>query len=183
MSEWRFDRERHEYWWKGTRAPGVSGILVGHGLIDSRFLTPESRARGSLVHALTVEYDQRTLRRCPPDVDGYLTAYHNFCEDVRPVYVATEEPRFHEELIFGGCPDRICSQLVNGPGVLEIKTGAKYPWHGIQLAGYQLLQPAGERWCLYLKPNGRYDLRPQRRAEDYADFHRARLAWWERQAA
>lgn len=182
-SEWQFDRERHEYTYRGTKAPGVSEILIADGQIDTTYLTPESRERGTLVHGLTVAYDERRLRIVPRELDGYLTAYHNFCETVRPIYEATEQPRFHHVLMFGGCPDRVCRRLVNGPGVLEIKTGAIQAWHGVQLAGYQLLHPAGERWCLYLKPNGKYDLRFQRRAEDYADFHRARLAWWKRQAA
>jgi hypothetical protein len=179
----RFDETTHRYYQGDLVVPGVTTVLKHGGLIDMRWFTDEARVRGTLVHELThavdaqLDLDTDTLA-FRGGVLGELDAYHRFLDDYRPVYRLIERAMFHPTLRYGGKPDRVCSVFLGRPAVLEIKTGQPSSWHGVQLAGYQLLEPTGARWVVYLKPNGRYQLAPAKRAEDYADFYRALREYW-----
>lgn len=172
-----FDEATHEYWRKGTKVPGVTTVLRAAKLVDPTWFTEEAKRKGTIVHDLTMQIDQEStlISRLSPkwDVLGEVEAYLKFRAEIRPRYRLIEVPMLHPVLLFGGKPDRVCSSLMGSPAVLEIKTGSPARWHGVQLAGYQLLEPTGARYVLYLKPNGKYVLEQCKRAEDYDDFYRA----------
>jgi hypothetical protein len=172
-----FDEVSHEYWQKGTKVPGVTTVLRAANIVDPKWFTEEARRKGTLVHDLTMQIDEDTIPISPRskrwDVPGEVTAYLKFLNEIRPQYRLIEIPMLHPVLPFGGKPDRVCRNLLGSPAHLEIKTGSPASWHGVQLAGYQLLEPTGARYVLYLKPNGSYRLVQCKRAEDYDEFYRA----------
>jgi hypothetical protein len=142
----------------GTPLISVTQVLTLAGRICTDWFTPESAARGTAVHDLTEQYDRGDTLEIPEGLKGYMDAYVDFVATVRPVYCASEVEAVHAELGFGGRIDRVCSALFGAPGILDFKTSDPYPWHGQQLAAYNVLRPTGNRWACYLRANGRYKL-------------------------
>lgn len=140
----------------------VTQVLSLAKRIEDRWFTPEAAARGSAVHRLTEYLDAGVLTVFPAELDGYLSAYAAFIKTMRPTYLATEVKVTNDLLGLGGRIDRI-AVLFGEPGILDIKTSVPAPWHGQQLAAYNVLRPTGSRWGLYLKANGTYKLK------DYTD--------------
>lgn len=190
-----FDPNTHRYYLDGREVPGVTTLLKANGTIDTTFLrNTAALARGTAVHKQCEEMDAQTnaLGRAFPfaraslavdsPMDGYARAYARFLRDCRPIYTHVEAGLLHATLRYGGRTDRICADLGDrGPAVLEIKTGVPADWHGVQLAGYQLLFPTGSRWVVYLSPRGNYSIKRCDDARDYdrfmqalADYHAAR---------
>lgn len=137
------------------------------GRIDPRWFTPEAAARGSAVHRLTEVFDRGEPLVIPPDLLGYLDAYAEFKAIVRPVYAHSELKVMNDDL--GGQIDRVCLSLWGTPALLDFKTGDEYPWHGQQLAAYNMLLPTGPRFACYLSKTGRYRLKQY---DDPADHRR-----------
>jgi len=186
-----FDPNTHRYYLDGREVPGVTTLLKANGTIDTTFLKNEAAlARGTAVHKRCEWLDSqpraRALQLAGADIEspmaGYERAYARFLRDCRPIYSHVEAGLLHATLRFGGRTDRICVDLGDrGPAVLEIKTGQPAAWHGVQLAGYQMLFPTGSRWVVYLSPRGNYSIKRCDDAADYdrfmqalADYHAAR---------
>lgn len=187
-----FDAATHRYYIGHREVPGVTGILKAAGIIDTTFLRNEAALlKGRQVHlacegmdALRAASDDRTgaqaaLAICNEmgatrRIGGCVLAYAQFCRDHAPRYTHIERGLLHPTLRFGGRSDRICADLCGqGPAILEIKTGSPASWHGVQLAGYQLLFPTGARWVVYLRDDGRYNLKRCTNAGDYGTFMQA----------
>ena len=135
-----YDDENHEYFILADRAihiPSVSEIL---NPIMSDFELPEKyRIRGKMVHEATELYDDgKYLPELVPDkVVPYMIAYDNFHQEHDVEYEASEMMVFNKQYFYAGRLDRIWK--VDGELFLtDIKTGGKYRWHPLQLAGYQL---------------------------------------------
>lgn len=194
-----FDAATHRYYIGHREVPGVTTVLKAAGIIDTTFLrSAAALERGTAVHAATQEADILRSWRAeePTSPDrfvfsrevsdtvpvGYIKAYLAFLRDHAPRYTHVEAGLLHPTLAYGGRADRICADLCGqGPAILEIKTGSPASWHGVQLAGYQLLFPTGSRWVVYLRDDGRYNLKRCTNAGDYgtfmqalADFHAGR---------
>lgn len=185
-----YDPLEHRYYVEEEEWPGVTSVLTSAGHITQKWYRENGAAidRGRRVHAYTALMDLRRVQdldtgRRPSfqtgDIEGELEAYRAFTRRFRPQFLAIEEPRFGVGLGFrcAGRPDR---QLVlNGvAATLEIKTGSPAEWHRLQTAGYQLLCGVGARWVLYLKPNGRYQLKAHTDPEDYWTFMRSLRQHW-----
>jgi hypothetical protein len=184
-----FDAATHRYFLGGREVPGVTTILKRAGIIDTTFLNNrDALKRGTAVHMVCQQMDE-SVNQCgdwlgedaallglvgDSPLHGYWYAYAQFRRDHAPRYSHVEAGLLHGRLRFGGRADRVCVDLAGkGPAILEIKTGTPADWHGVQLAGYQLLFPTGARWVVYLKPNGQYDLRRCDKAADYGRFMQA----------
>lgn len=148
----------------------VTQVLNLAGRIDTTWFTDESRWRGQVVHALTESFDRGDPLEIPSGLEGYIEAYASFKAVVRPVYIDTEVSVWSEELGFAGRIDRVCASVFGEPGILDFKTGGASAWHGLQLAAYNALRPAGARWAVYLGKTGRYRLVPYTDPEDYRRF-------------
>lgn len=184
MVPFRFDAETHEYveLEGGTVRPHITGMLERAGLVDSTWMTADSRWRGTAVHKLTADYDLGALERpaaCSSPFKGYLLAHVKAVGIMRPEFVAIEEPRLHSRYRFGGRPDR--AMIYNGlAAVLEIKSAEPSPAHEVQTALQAILE--GERFelppetlgrfCLYLKPDGRFRLEEHTRIRDFDAAYR-----------
>lgn len=167
-----FDPVDHSYWHAGRRLVSVTEVLKRAGRINMRWYTPEAASRGTRTHAASVAIDHHDGRApgrppaIPPaivaadDIGGCVEAYVKFVTECRPVYRTIERACFKPAYGLGGRPDRTLRSLLGyRGGVLELKTGAKQPWHALQLAGYVLIDPVGgPRWVCYLQDNGRYVL-------------------------
>lgn len=148
----------------------VTQVLTVRNRINAEWFTPESAWRGSTVHLLTQAFDQNLPLNVPAGLEGYLDAYAEFRAVVRPRYAFTELSVRDERLDLGGRIDRVCDDLFGAPGLLDFKTGDQYSWHALQLAGYNLLRPTGNRWGCYLQPNGKYKLKLYDDPQDHRKF-------------
>lgn len=175
----------HEYTYRQEQWPGVTTILKHGGQIEMARFSETALSRGTRVHHAALGVDEGFAHHVAlaTDISGECEAYLRFLREIRPEYLCAEQPRWHTRLRFAGRPDRICIRIRGFPGVLELKTGQPYDWHRLQLAGYQLLHPAGARWVVYLKPNGRYELRRHDNPADYDEFLRALDRYWKDRVA
>lgn len=171
----------------GSPLISVTQVLGLAGLVDDRWYTPESAERGKDVHELTVIFDKKDRPlHIGPGLHGYIDAYADFVATVKPTFIAAElqVQRDDATLRLAGTIDRVCSQIFGHPGHVDLKTGDPEPWHGLQLAGYNLLKPQGSRWCVYLGSNGRFRVKQYGEASDYGRFmdayHRAvKIVKWD----
>lgn len=149
-----YDPENHEYFILSDRVihiPSVSEILKP---ILSDYEIPSFYAeRGTLVHEATELFDDG--KYLPELVDEivipYMIAYENFLDEHNVEYEESEMMVFNEELLYAGRLDRIWK--VDGSYCLtDIKTGGKYRWHPLQLAGYDMaLKSELKLTSLYLR--------------------------------
>jgi PD-(D/E)XK nuclease superfamily len=142
----------------GSALISVTQVLTLANRIDASWFTPESAWRGQVVHALTEAFDRHEALVIPVGLEGYLDAYAAFVRSVKPVYGGSEVQVTNDVLRLGGRIDRVCVDVFGRPGLLDLKTGAPSAWHGQQLSAYNVLRPTGNRWALYLRPDGRYRL-------------------------
>ena len=180
-----YDDTAHAYYLRGERVPSVTQILTLTGRIDTRWFNDAAADRGRRVHAWAQRIDERAPivdAEIPEEIGAEVEAYRGFVRDARPDYDGVERAFWHPILRYGGRPDRACRRLFGTRATLELKTGAEYDWHGLQLAGYERLRPVGARWAVYLQSNGRYKVRQHTRADDHQEFLRALRDVWSRWA-
>jgi hypothetical protein len=178
------------------RAAGRMGDLAWYG-------TPAAKRRGSAVHDLTVateaagrwdgpgrpmpwppgfplpapeilvpEATGTVLVASPADLAGYLDAYWSWRALYAPVWTHVEATLARLDLDVAGRPDRI-GVVLGSSAVVEVKTGAEDDWHGLQTAGYDLLEPLPferQRYGLYLRSNGKFKFRPHDDVRDRSEF-------------
>jgi hypothetical protein len=161
------DEKTHEYGCNGKKYPGVTHILQNCGLIDITWYTEETAMRGTYIHECLKLIDENVpliMLDIGPDIAGYINAYLQFKKNTDYKILQGEKPYISEDYKFGGTLDRICT--INGAQcILDIKTGQKQEWHGLQLSGYKLLVGEGSFLLrvLYLNNKGKY------RLESYKD--------------
>ncbi|MDH5570600.1 MAG: hypothetical protein OEY89_02475 [Gammaproteobacteria bacterium] len=157
----------HGYKVNGVKYPSVTQLIKRAGLDpNAKFYNPEDAKRGVAVHKLTEKYDLHL----PIDKDvanlysGYFKAYRTFIKMCAPIWDidGIEQSFFNAKYKYCGTRDRVGSIMWAGKrcrAVVDIKTGCKAYWHGIQIAGYTLDERyCRERFSLYLNKNGRYQL-------------------------
>lgn len=160
-----YDDALHMYLIDGEIVPGLTDIFVSLGIINKRWYTEQSRGRGELVHKITELYDQGTLDESTvdPALTGYLEAYKLFLSDFKPEILEIELPVGHKALKYGSKIDRVM-QLVNGKALVDIKSGTKERWHGLQLTAQRMAYSPKRPmllYDLYLKESGKYDPEPK----------------------
>lgn len=181
----RFDSNEHVYLNPdtGQEYPHITGMLVEAGYVNPRWFTEESRERGSAVHRMTADYDLGALEPTDEVVansayKGWLLAHVKAVQMIRPTFEHIEEPRV-SRYGFGGRPDR--DGLVYGAvSVVEIKSGGYEAAHPIQMALQAILvgeernlPPEGiQRYCLYLKKNGKSKLEHFIAGRDFDEAYR-----------
>lgn len=120
--------------------------------------------------------DDNKIKPIPDEAKLRLSAFIDFYDEHRPVPIATEISLYNNikddegeyKLPFAGTADQV--MMIDGKlWLVDIKTGAKYPKEQqLQLTAYKLLYdelyqditgPIDELACLYLKKNGRYELK------------------------
>jgi len=156
-----------------TQAIGRSGLDP-----NKNFYNQAACDRGNAIHEMLEHLDLGTLNVAlvPKDFQPYLKAYLLFNKFSRPVWNidGVEQSFYNEEFDFCGTRDRAGTILWKGKRVkcvLDLKSGVKAPWHKIQLAGYGLDHRYDwERFCLYVKKNGTYELEHYSDDSDFESF-------------
>ena len=172
-----FDQEKHEYRVDGVVIPSVTQIInsvAGERWdnIDSEALEYASQ-RGTAVHLITELHDLGTLDESSvdPTLRGYYNAYLAFLADVKPQWELVEQKAFSERPRYAGTVDRV--GIVNGKkAVLDIKTGVKSKYTGLQLSAYAHMigEKQARRYGLYLSEDGKYSLVPYTNQNDWNIF-------------
>jgi len=194
MTDFYFDSESHEYFFRGKAIPSVTQVLQGEGVIDTTWFSEEGANRGTAIHRLTETYDNDL----PCDVEDlkkykpYLDAYISFVEESGFRVLCCEQSVCSAKLQYAGTLDRL--GIINGTwSVLDIKTGSYQKWWGLQTSAYLyalleslnmsfmsslevdfsgLIKEIGlvKRFSLELRKNGTYGLREHSYEDDFREF-------------
>ncbi len=178
-----FDEKTHAYTLGDRKLPSVTEIIRDVGLMGdaSKFYDDYSMTRGVFVHQACQMFDDGTLDEdnLDPVLAGYIAAYKCFRTEMFVEWTAIEKPLHDAALGFAGTPDRLAIGTV-----IDIKTGVKHSWHGVQMAAYALLGfTAGattlvKRYGLYLNSDGTYKLERYEKKSDFDVFRAALTIYW-----
>lgn len=155
----RYHAADHRYEVEGRNVPGVSALISEAGLLGpvSQFYNEDAAERGSRIHRACLAHDLDAQLHVKDDNErAMLVSYLAWSRRAQPRWSYLEQPAYSTRYGFAGTADRI--GMLNGRAViLDIKTGAvrgkPQPWHGVQLALYDLLYPfplRRQRFGLYL---------------------------------
>jgi|TARA_R110000824_G_scaffold352252_1_gene539316 hypothetical protein len=171
-----FDALTHTYTVNGRAVPSVTARIAAAGLLGpaASFYTAHGASRGQRVHLACRHLDEGTDITLPPGERGYLRSYERWRDAMRPRWTALEEPHYSATYKTAGTADRL--GVLQGPVVVDLKTGGATRWHGIQLACYDLLHEdlaprERRRLVLHLSPDGR-----MAQSVEYHDAHDYLLA-------
>ena len=171
--------DQHKYRVDGRVVRSVTQIIGDAGLDPNKnFYNDTACERGSNIHTITEDLDRGQPASIPilDEYRGYLKAYEMFNKFNRPVWNidGIEQAFYNDELDYCGCLDRAGTMLWGRKRVnvcLDIKTGIKCGWHGVQLAGYAMKKRyKWERFGLYLKANGKFELKHYTNDGDFETF-------------
>ena len=158
-----FDEAAHAYRWNGLLVPSVTQIL--RPLYDFSAIHPavleNKRQIGTAVHLTCELIDQGTLDAASisPEIAGYVVAYREFLQAKRPEWAMVEARHYNPSFQYAGTLDRAGD--MDGPALLDVKTGPESAAIGVQLAAYQKaanLPPNTRRYSLHLRADGTYRL-------------------------
>jgi len=166
MAAIHFDPTTHEYITdEGRIVPSVTQRIKRGGLLGpaAQFYSAESADRGTAIHLACEHRDQGrdVTAFLRGEFGGFLTSYIKWCDVMEPVWTSIETPQYSPRYQTAGTADRVGT--INGrPVVLDLKSGGKANWHGVQLSLYSLIQQDSDippqerrRIVLYLRSNGR----------------------------
>ena len=172
-----FDAGNHEYKVDGVIVPSVTQIINSVAAerwenIDADKLEYACQ-RGTAVHLITELHDLGTLDESSvdPKLQGYVSAYKAFLADIKPSWGLIEHKTYSDMPRYAGTVDRFGT--VNGKkAVLDIKTGVKSKYTGLQLAAYAHMigEKKAKRYGLYLGGDGKYSLVEYKDANDWNVF-------------
>lgn len=177
-----FDPVAHRYHVGDRELISVTTALTEAGLIDSRWFTDESAARGTYVHAAIQLHHEGDLAEdsLDPVLQPYFAAYLKFLSETGFQIDACEERLCDETLGYAGTLDlrgRIPRKALRFPGidVIDIKTGMVPRHVGPQTAAYARMLPrelgaVRWRWALHLRDDATYSLIPLEKRTDETVF-------------
>ncbi len=169
-----------------TGFPSVTDILSP--FVDTKWMTEESRERGSAVHAacfahLTGDY----VVPLRPSWSGYFDSFRRWCDAADPRVEIAEERMVDKQLGYCGQMDFIgTTGFRDGRGLIDWKTSiAVEKWFRLQGAGYRHLAGTNgylTEWGgnLRLKADGSmplFDYWPDGFVNDFCRFQSALMLW------
>jgi hypothetical protein len=171
ITDFKFDRAKHEFSIGGVRRPSITQVLAASGICDFSFVAEDVRIhamnRGKSVHWMLQLEDEGLLnyRKVPRSLLGYRRAYKTWKENSGFVPLLIEKP-MASALGYCGIPDRYGKLPLWQHVVVEFKTGAIAEWTRFQLAAQcVLIQPnislarTIRRIGLSLLPDGDYKVK------------------------
>lgn len=179
----RLDPASHSYYLGRNRLPGVTEVLTTCRVIDSTWWSDSARERGKAVHEALHFYDEKDLDQntVDPAIRPYLDAYEKFLADSGAEVLASEHMVHSRVFGYAGTLDRVL-RLNKRAVLVDIKTGARPLWVGMQVAAYR--RAAQENgldtfagFCLQLDAKGNYRLHRESEA-DLADFLEILKVFW-----
>lgn len=184
QSEVQFDESTHTYTVDGRVVPSVTQVLKSVGMIDERWFNQAARDRGRVVTIAIELHSKGELVTVPGGYEGYVEAWVKFVDDTGFAARDVEKPVFSRLHGFAGTPD------LEGhvPGatrrlIVDVKTGVEAEHYPIQTAGYDMAySDAHDRWCVFLKQNGKYAIRQHTNPRDRDVFLAAlKIVHWQRE--
>lgn len=166
----RFDQASHTYYGDDKVMPSVTQILKAAGK-TGYYRGTKARDRGTAIHEATETWDALEIMPNDPEIVPYIQAWQKFMEQTKATILESEQAVYHQELWYAGTFDRIL-EIYGERILLDLKSGAKAPWHRIQLGAYNLAlsAPCDRGIVLYLKPTGNFS------ADHFTDLHLATAA-------
>ena len=140
MSNVTLEPNEHKYTSGKKKYPSVSKIMQHFGLTPdyNRFGNETACNFGSAVHKLCELYDEKDLADYDSNLQTHLDAYVSFLKMYNPEWIIIEVPIASKIWGFAGMPDRV-GIIDDKNCIVDIKTGAKQPYHQIQTGFYQVL--------------------------------------------
>lgn len=156
----------------------VSRLLSSAGLTDPWFFTQVARDRGHIVHCIAEQVFTHQPVTVAPAYAGFELALRLAKRTLKFEPICVERRLSRMDLTgrpdaIGWIPDRV-GQIHPGPAILDVKSGERYPSHGIQLCWYCELADATadlraalpeafrdlpwQRIGVYVKETGRFTL-------------------------
>ena len=175
-----FDAATHTYTVNGEEWPSVTTIIQDAGLCNMIGWNAASATKGTHVHEACRLWDAGELDEDVLDerLRPYLAGWKKFCEETGWITEEAEVVVGHEERRYAGTLDRIglypCDKFL-----VDIKTGAKQKWHGLQLAAYAKAHGQGYPvMAVRLTPAGNYIIDEYDVDECWPTFEAAARLWW-----
>lgn len=181
----------HTYRFHGKQVPSVTQLLKDYGILTGiEYAKEEDLWRGQAVHETIRFWHKGTLnlKTLDPILEPYLNDYIKVCDGTGFKPLMWELMRYSGTYNFAGKFD-IGGLFKNDNGlesVVEIKTGAPAPSHGVQLALYDIILPVlaehRNRIGIYLKGDGKPKLILYKDVSDYpAAYSLLNIENWKRQ--
>ena len=127
----------------GNVYPSTTTIIDEWWPVDKKWFAknPGAATRGTEIHAMTAMMDRMRLSSedaavMNPDYVMYLKAWSAFSQTHVDQYLWIEQRFIAEILGYAGTVDRIAQMSTGELAVIDIKTGAKQPYHELQLGAY-----------------------------------------------
>lgn len=159
-----FDEANHVYTEAATgiKVPSVTAIISAGLSLDYSNIDPWYADFGTAVHKAVELYcldtlDESTLME---EIKPYLLAFKKFLAETDFEVIETEQKLFNKELFVAGTAD-LFGFFGEKYSVVDIKSGTKQKWHGVQTAAYACMKGGSAsigRFCLYLNKKGGYKL-------------------------
>lgn len=154
----------HRYFVGDKRVPGFTEICKSLGVIkDNNFYTDEGRDEGNALHQWMLFLAQGQEPEAEPDprIAGRVQGFRKFLADTGFQFKGGETPLYDPVSRFACTPD-VWGGIYPHTYVIDVKRGAKLPWHVLQTAAQKLALGAygfraQKRASLYLK-DGDYRL-------------------------
>ncbi len=168
MKDLLFIDETHQYFLMKdgvaeVELPPLSTILKAVGIVDGRWYTPESAARGKAIHKILeyIDNDELDWGSVDDRVYGWIEAYTKFRENYPFKILESEAPIYHKQNLYACTPDRRVQFEDKTFGLLDFKTGGEEKWHQLQLTAQKEAQESHNRkvdeiWGVYLQENGKF---------------------------
>lgn len=179
-----YKEENHSYWNKDIRIPGISELLKYFGYIDDRYYTETPREHGSAVHAGIADIcrgGQASYEFNDPGILARIDAFQSFkaAKGFKPSQI--EAVQFSETSNIA-CRIDLIGTFNDSPipCIIEVKNGARQAWHALQTACQALctgIVPI-RRFALYLKADGKFDLREHNKRVEIQIVQALASAYW-----
>jgi len=172
MEGYRFDSDNHLHLVDGKPVVSVTSAMRGL-LFDPTKYREGAADRGTRVHDGLELWDLYGEETSDLEVLPYLAAWRRFRDEKGFKPEQVEYACCSRKFGYAGVIDRIGSTLEFPRILLDIKSGGKEPWHRIQTAAYaaMLATPLElERWGVYVRDNGTYEIEIHPRIEWHSDF-------------
>jgi hypothetical protein len=129
-----------------TEAIRLAGLMG-----DTSHFNDYARDRGTAVHLLTQLDDEGDLDESSvdPALAPYLVGWRKFKAEFKPKWSMIEASLEHHAYPFCGRLDRFGTLAPGFLSVVDIKSGAKAPWHRVQLSAYQACLKCGYSFDKY----------------------------------
>jgi len=135
--DFKFDQKEHRYYLGKRELPSVTRVLAECGLIHHA--GREALERGQIVHRCCELLNQGKLDWSTVDerIIGHVYSYQAAIEHMGWIAGAVEVSAYDGQYLYGGTYD-VCFKFVHDKPdfLIDIKSGARSPWHRAQLGAY-----------------------------------------------